>query len=73
MKTTSDQLDYLLPEDIRTISEKTHYAVKTIYALLSGSRGPTQRNKVVFEMAYKIAKIRKKSLDMVQRKINELN
>ena len=72
MKTTTQKLDYLEASDIRTIADKTNYAVKTIYALLSGQRRLTARNKVVFELAYKIAKIREQAAQKVNNKISNL-
>lgn len=72
MKVLSSSLDYLTAEDIRTISNKTNYATKTIYSLLSGLRPINARNKVVIELAYKIAKIRKQAIQKVNNKISNL-
>lgn len=72
MKTTSQNLDYLEAGDIKTISNKTNYAVPTIYQLLSGKRRITTRNKIVLELAYKIAKIRKQAIEKLNIKISNL-
>lgn len=72
MKTTSQNLDYLEAGDIKTISTKTNYAVPTIYQLLSGKRRITARNKIVLELAYKIAKIRKQAIEKANNRISNL-
>lgn len=72
MKTTSQNLDYLEAGDIKTISDKTNYAVPTIYQLLSGKRRITTRNKVVIELAYKIAKMRKQAIEKLNNRIINL-
>ncbi len=69
MRTISNQLNYLIPNDIRTIAEQTYYSTKTVYALLSGSRRPTKRNQIVFELAYKLAEIRQNNAERTEKEI----
>ena len=72
MKTISKNFDNLMPTDIEAIAKKTNYSIRTVQALLTGRRRMTARNKIVFELAGKIAKIREQAAQKVNNKISNL-